>query len=82
MPHPLSFASLDTFGNEIAESPVAHRLLQHQLQVQVKVIDASALIVHLELLLLLLHRSRMGSRPAAWDSKDGRRSSFAVCFRP
>ena len=37
IPHLLSFASLDTFGNEIAESPVAHRLLQHQLQVQVKV---------------------------------------------
>ena len=37
MPYPLSFASLDTFGNEIAESPVAHRLLQHQLQVQVEV---------------------------------------------
>ena len=35
LPHPLSFASLDTFGNEIAESPMAHRLLQHQLQVQV-----------------------------------------------
>ena len=83
LPHPLSLASLDTFGNEIAESPVAHRLLQHQLQVHVKVIDASALVVHLELLLLLLlHRSRMGSRPAAWGSKDGRRSSFVVCFRP
>ena len=37
MPHPLSFASLDTFGNEIVESPVAHILLQHQLQVHVKV---------------------------------------------
>ncbi len=64
IPHQLSFASLDTFGNEIAESPVAHRLLQHQLQVQVKrYFYVGAIIVLLEFLLLL--QSRMGSRPAA-----------------
>ena len=50
---------------------------------RLRLLDASALIVHLELvLLLLLHRSRIGSRPAARDSKDGCRSYFLVCFRP
>ena len=49
IPHPLSFASLETFGNEIAESPLAHILLQHQLKVQVKsYLDVSMLIVLFE----------------------------------
>ena len=63
---------LSPYGSQISTTPVVGtgKVL----------LDVSAMIVHLEFI-LLLRRSTMGSRLAARDNKDGRRY-FIVCFCP
>ena len=67
---PLSFASLDTHGNGIAESSwltyyynnsCRHRLCDDH--------DARAMLACFGVLLLLLLDQGIGSRPAAWASR-------------
>ena len=70
LPFPLSFASLDTHGNGIAESSwltdyynnsCRYRLCDDH--------DARAMLDCFGVLLLLLLRSGIGSRSAAWASR-------------
>ena len=70
LPFPLSFASLDTHGNGIAESLWLTDYYNNSCRYRLcDDLDARAMFACFRVLLLLLLRSGIGSRSAAWASR-------------
>ena len=70
LPYPLSFASLDTHGNGIAESSWLIDYYNNSCRYRFcDDLDARAMFACLGVLLFLLLRSGIGSRSAAWASR-------------
>ena len=70
LPSPLSFASLDTHGNGIAESSWLTDYYNNSCRYRLRDDhDVRAMFACLGVLLLLLLQSGVGSRSAAWASR-------------